>query len=292
MTTYIDTKLITLNSLYAVKNNNSFNSDVLFETNGILVNQSNLEKVELSLLHAEIPASFYNINYTNNTLQIFISGSTVNLVIPVGNYDANTLITAIKTALGIPSFTITLSVINGVLTFTNPSSFTIFNNAQSKLAPILGFTAASNASVFSTLIASFPLNLLGIIRLNINSSQIISSNYTSKSGSSNMLSTLPVDVASFGLILYENKSNVRQIIRNTDINQIDIQITDQFGNLVNFNNQDWILLFALFITYTNETKETLKKFLETPKIETINNNTSLKKEIISKDLEELQLLQS
>jgi hypothetical protein len=82
-----------------------------------------IENIYFSVQHAEIPNSFYVVNYTNNVIVI----NSVSYQIPVGNYNANNLITALL--LLIPTYTITYNSITNRYTFTNTSSFTI--NASS-----------------------------------------------------------------------------------------------------------------------------------------------------------------
>ena len=54
----------------------------------------------MSLVNAQIPVSFYTINYTNNILKIALgSGNIQYIIIPVGNYNATTLISAITTLI-------------------------------------------------------------------------------------------------------------------------------------------------------------------------------------------------
>ena len=60
-----------------------------------------IENIYFSIQHAEIPNSFYVVNYTNNIIII----NSISYTICVGNYNANTLITAIKLLL--PTYTIT-----------------------------------------------------------------------------------------------------------------------------------------------------------------------------------------
>lgn len=247
-----DTKLINLTSDTATQYNNStFLSDLVFETKGLLIHDKKIVNVELSLIHAEIPVSFYTINYTNNILKIkFGTNADTLYTIPVGNYNANTLITQILSVINNSNFSIQLNKFNGKLTFNYNTSFIIYTNNSYSIGQILGFNLNTSYSSSSNIInALYPLNLLGIKKLNISSSEIITMNYSSSMGMCSLLTSIPVDQPPFGLIIYENKSGIKHLIKNTEINKLDLQITDEFNNLINFNNINWSLLFSLVITY-------------------------------------------
>ena len=94
----------------------------------------------MSLVNAQIPVSFYTINYTNNILKIALGvGSIQYLTIPVGNYNATTLISAIITLLNDSNFNIVISKINGLLTFSYNNSFILYTDNTATIGQILGF---------------------------------------------------------------------------------------------------------------------------------------------------------
>src|ERR1700722_6810163 len=81
---------------------------------------STIQNVYLSVLHCEVPNSFYVVNYVNNS--IVVNGTTY--IIPVGNYNANTLITALLTLLPV-GFAMSYSSISNKYTWTYSTNFTI-----------------------------------------------------------------------------------------------------------------------------------------------------------------------
>ncbi len=246
MNSYItETRLLNLSSEFATyKNNTTFLSDVTFDVNGLLVSDDNIVDVNVSLVHAEIPVSFYVINYTNNVFTYTISAIQTNLNIPVGNYNVTTLFTYLQANT---PFTFIFNKINGLVTITHPSAnFIITGNA---FGVILGFQSGStNNSILFNLTGNFPINLLGIKKLNIVSNELITHNFTAGKGFNSLLASLAVDQPAYGLIVFENKSNVKHSIQLKELNKIDIQITDEKNNLINFNNIDWSLLIAVYIT--------------------------------------------
>ena len=97
--TYQESKLINLSSESANQFfNNSYLSNVSFNTPGLLIKNPLIARVEISVLHAEIPVSFYTINYSNSWFKYKIdTGPIINVQVQVGNYNANSLITELLT---------------------------------------------------------------------------------------------------------------------------------------------------------------------------------------------------
>lgn len=245
MNTYTETRLLNLSSEYATyKNNTTFLSDVTFDVNGLLVADDSIVDINVALIHAEIPVSFYVINYTNNVFTYTISSVITNLNIPVGNYNVTSLFTYLQANTPLD---FSFNKVSGIITITHPS--TNFNVSGNAFGVLLGFiSGSSNNSLSNSLLANFPINLLGIKRLNITSNEIITHNFTAGKGYNSLLASLAVDQPAYGLIVYENKSNVKHSVQLKELNKIDIMITDEKNNLINFNNIDWCLLIAVYIT--------------------------------------------
>ena len=138
------------------------------------------------------------------------------------------------------------------MTFQHNKTFNIYTDNTYSIGQILGFelnqTYTSPGPNPFILNAPYPLNLLGIKKLNILSSELSTINYSSNKGTVSLLGSIPVDQPSFGLVIYENKTNTKYKLNNFEISKIDIQIEDETHNPVNFNNINWCLLFGLIIT--------------------------------------------
>ena len=110
------------------------------------------------------------------------------------------------------------------------------------------------------IICDYPLNLLGIKKVKVKSTNLSIFSYDSLSkGLSNTLASIPVEASSFGLILYENKINNKFLLNADSINEIDIQLCDENDNLINFNNCEWsmTLLIELVRQQINIVQETI-----------------------------------
>jgi len=254
MNTYIESKLFSVTSSSATtKYNSSFLSSVEFEANSFIHGEGVLN-LDVALIHAEIPVSFYVINEYNNQFRFKLGVATITTVsISFGNYNSTSLITALNTALNDVNFTITISKLTGKLSMTYNSDFIIYNNFSFSIGTVLGFNDNTinnsiGASNPFTLTPPNMLNLLGAKKLNIVSNELNTINHSSEVGSLSLLSSLAVDQPSYGLIIYENKSGIKHNLKVKDINNVDIQILDENHNLINFNNIDWSLLLCFYIT--------------------------------------------
>lgn len=247
----IENRLLLLNSRDArIYNNGTYKSDVVFYMRGLLKQEKNLVNFKYQFINATVPVSFYNINETNNVLNYEEDGIDYTITVPPGNYNFNTLSTTMIALFLANTTVMTISINrqNGILTFTGTNLMIFYST--STILRVLGFIP--NVDTFSIgviLTAPYPLNLLSPLKLKIKSTAITASNLdTSTNGYSNLISTFPVDQPSFGLIIHENKNIVKYIVRNDIVDDVDIQITDENDNLINFNNIDWCITLMLEIT--------------------------------------------
>ncbi len=75
--------------------NNSFCSSIRVQLPDLAFHHDNIQNAYLSVVHAEVPNSFYILNYTNN--QFVLDGVTYTLT--RGNYNVNSFITQILSQL-------------------------------------------------------------------------------------------------------------------------------------------------------------------------------------------------
>ena len=255
-------QLINLNSANATRLNGDLLSSVFFDFPALITANPNIKRITCSVLNAEIPYSYYNVNIYNHHFRLTVDVTTYFIVITPGNYNANTLITELLTQMAIQGLTtvsITLSAFTGKLTFTTTSpSMTILHN-NSTANKFLGFSTTANQSG-TTITAPYPLNLLYTLKIRISSTALIT-NYldSALSGSSNFLASFPVSAQNFGVILYENPLNIQSEINVRSLNGFDIQILDDDGNLINFNNIDWTATMLLTVDY--EDQQSINPFL-------------------------------
>jgi len=287
---YFDNKIISLNSAYGQKINGSLSSSLLFNFQGILKEETNILRTYISVVNAQIPVSFYTINSTNNTLIYYYQVSTLTITIPVGNYNATNLITALNTAFTTNGSIIVVSInkLTGVLSFNSANTFTFSSN--SSLAKTLGIYFPTITTNY--LIATYPLNLLGIKNISIKSSKLSLSGYSStKLGYSSTLATIPVDSASFNLISYVSNNDLnKHIIKVLQLDAIDIQIMDENDNLIDFNNLDWTITLCLSIERQEIVLNTLNLHEVIRNNQTIPQESTIEPIVETQDEKELNLL--
>lgn len=250
----------TKSRLFSIMSNNALNgsykSQVLVSLPDLTFHNDNIQNAYLSVVHCEVPNSFYIVNYTNN--QLVISGSTY--VIPVGNYNASTLITVLLTILP-AGYGLTYSNITNKYTMTYSSSFTI--NASSvncKINTVMGLGTTDLPSVANTVVFPFVVNFLPLPRLNFRSDYFKFGNYNSKDGSGDIFLPLQNNAGQNSMINYINQTQVKNLIIDRSITIFTINVTDDNGNLVNFNNVDWYMTFQIDVEY-----------LETPRLTNFSN---------------------
>ena len=107
-------------------------------------------------------------------------------------------------------FTLTLNNTTGIFTLGYTSSFQILPTS-STCYKLMGFVSNTTytTDVNNQIIMPYQCNFLGITRLKIKSSIIQTNNIDSYSkGKSNILCTIPVNNASFGLIIYKSSASL------------------------------------------------------------------------------------
>ena len=222
---------INLSSNSATIKNNSYNSVMIFNLL-TMKKEKNILYNQVSLIHAQIPVSYYTINENNNLFVL----STGSYTLINGNYNATSFKTMFLNLLG-SSFSMSLDVSTGKYTLSCTSSYTILSTTT--CYKILGLEKNKSYVVSSSLTFPYPCNFLGVNRIKIKSGCFKTNNLDSNSnGHSDLLATIPVNVSQYSLINYINHTNFKNIITNEDINMIDISITDEEDNILNFNGID------------------------------------------------------
>ena len=137
---YLDNYLLTLNSKYASSYiNGSAKSNVRFNFIGLLRDDADIIRTSLSILNAQIPVSYYIITANNNVFTYVHLAIFENVIIPIGNYDANTLLIYMNSQLSIHNLVFSINSSNGKITFsTTAPNQDIGVLASSSSAEILG----------------------------------------------------------------------------------------------------------------------------------------------------------
>lgn len=301
-----DTRLITLSSTDAEILNGDYKSNCFFHFKNIIEPNPDINFLDVGLIDAQVPVSWFLINDSNNTLAYQYNLQDLTITLTKGNYNANSLASEIKDKFfnQNPSLnvTIVLSQVTGLYTFLfiNPLSQVTFKFNESRgLAEVLGFNQ-NITSTNNTFTLPIPLNLLGIQKINVCSNKLSSiSSFSSQSKiGSNILAVIPVNVPSWNLINYENKNNIHARMKSRHLDSgIDIQLLDEKGHFIEFNNIDWNLTIQIIIYRKTNVKLSQigifnrfqNNILENIKNKSKENPTKKK---LKKELEELKLLEN
>lgn len=234
--------------------NSDFCSQIQISLPDLTFHQDHIQNAYLSVVHAEVPNSFYIVNYTNN--QFVLNSTTYTLT--RGNYNVNTFITMLLAAIPV-GYGLTYNSATTKLTMTNASSFTI--NANSNASTVnsimgLGTTALTGTSI------TFPnvVNFIPLQRINFRSNYFKFGCYSTADNSSDIFLPLQNNAGQNSIINYTNQSQSKFLIQDKSITTFVINVTDDYGNLINFNGIDWLMTIQIDIDY-----------LETPKITNFGN---------------------
>ena len=200
--------------------------------------------IYLSLQNATIPYSFYSISAVDNTFSWGLVAGPVNTYyIEPGNYNITQLIDVMQTAMG-TGYTITYSSITSKLLITHSSSNFIIYAAT--FNHIIGFSKTTNTTSAANLLYGRDcVNLNQIRALNIEVNFPTYNVNVAQPYNQNILATIPVYVAPFSIITYENQNNFRTNLFVNKLDQIQIRILDNEARLVDMNGIQYQMTLQL-----------------------------------------------
>lgn len=245
---------IYLNSATADSYPSQYTSNAVFHIPNITIDKD--EKVLISVKNAVFSYSWYNINFTNNILNYYVNNNNYTLNLVKGNFNANTLREHIYNLLisqtypnvNDNKFTITYDIKTNKYTF-NHLHYEFGFYETSNCFELLGFLQTDKTSVNRILTSDIMINLFPIRQIYITSDNFILNNVNHASSSnSNIITSINVVGNPYSIITYDNSSNNNHLIHNlNNINNLGIKITDQDGDLINFNGSHWSLTLVLTI---------------------------------------------
>lgn len=209
---------------------------------------SSVAKVlEVEVIGAEIPYTFYGVTATNNRIVWTLSGPHTCTVTP-GNYTVSQFVTALQTAMNAvqAGWTITYSAQTYKLTFSHASAFTIdMSNASgtTTMSRVIGLAATTTLA--TSKVMTNAVNVSGPRYLLIKSRALTRPKITRpylNATQDDVLYKVSIQGGPGDILVEKNlytnrlKFGVRQVIKN-----LDFQLTDELGNLMDLNGHDWSL---------------------------------------------------
>ena len=258
--------------------NNSYLSYVEYSFPNFIRFDDNVSSISCGVQNASIPVSYYTIDHRNMNLEYSFDGINKTIVtFNHGNYNANTFKDEFER---VTPFKVIFNKSTGIYNFTHPTSNFYFHKENSTCFRILGFNKnTSYESTFNILYAPHLADLSGIRIIKIRSNTMVTNNADSNVGSySGDICSIPITVGSYGIINYVNTNNFSSTLKNKHLSLFDIQILDEYDELINFNNINWSITLQFDIEYL----EPLRFPMALPPTKNETN----------KDIKDLEFLQS
>jgi hypothetical protein len=200
--------------------------------------------IYLSLQNASIPYSFYSITSFDNTFSWgLVAGAINTYYIQPGNYNITQLIDVLTIAMG-AGYTITYSSITSKILITHSSSnFTIYAGSFNH---IIGFSKTTNTtSTANILYGRDCVNLNQIRAINVEVNFPTYNINVAQAYNQNIMATIPVYVAPFSIITYDNPNNFRTNLYVNKLDQIQIRLLDNESRLIDLNGINYQMTLQL-----------------------------------------------
>lgn len=211
--------------------------------NNFIIDSPNIYNIKaFSVKKVAFTKNYYNVQSQNSSFIVnYNGGGNVVKTIPTSNYDGVSLATALDTLLKTvdASFAVSYNTTTSKLTITATNNFVLDFTDYARTGYLLGFPASATTST-NSLVATYPINLEFTQTLNICSSALLEYGYSSHSSGrkiSNILKKVYVNnVIDFGniTIVYDHPRLI-PYHPNKQIPNIDIQIKDEYGELLDMN---------------------------------------------------------
>lgn len=246
--------------------NSKFADQYLFDVSDCIYNLPNIiiekdEEAFITIKDAVICNSFYNVNETNNKLNLTIDGVSYSILITYGNYNVLTLKTEIETEIDAlqtqhghdGDLTITyLPKTNQFYFIHSRHSFSFLST--STCFELLGFkdgqTYIGSALPFQShkheLKSTISINLFTIRNIYIESPNFILNNINSVNHNNNsILASIPIKGTPNSIIFYEDLT--RHLIHNlTNLTSLRIQLKHD-NSLLNLNGCNYSITLEITI---------------------------------------------
>lgn len=241
-----DTKTIMLSTERTASQlqNGSWKSNAKYDLGQYVdfMNDDSIEYITASVPYVVIPNSTYIINDNNNTLDISYNNITLRYTFPIGNYNVNTFMTQFYQFFSSASWNISVNQVSSKFVIKyNASPFQLMGS--STINYVMGFneTASSSTSLvggYYTLTLPEVYNFLPIpnyvLHMNIINNGITLGNDGTQS-TSDVLLSVPNNARNNAQTIYESGSNNEFLLRNWDLRNLQLRITDSKNRELNFN---------------------------------------------------------
>ena len=229
----------------------------------------------IRLNRIELPCSMYAVNNSNNTATFTVeyisvpdaSPSFLNIPItlPNGNYSALDFVSIFNTLYNNVTNPVVLSAaynaqnntFSFIATLVNGSSLVSLSvsSAPTTIFGLSGSTITSNtvlinaqALQYISVSSDVGVDLAGTRAVFVKCLSIHTPGFDSRSKySGTNLARIPISQEPFGIVFWDNRTGFKSMCSLKNVSSLEIQITDEDGNLVDFNSIDWTMTLQLDI---------------------------------------------
>ena len=254
------TKIVHCRSTDMIKINGNTNQ-VAFALNEAIIADKD-QNIYIQVLSASVPYSFYNINFSNKYLNVYVNHTNGNtphyftIQLEEGNYNVLQLADSLKTLLDAQDplnhkYTITYNKKTNKFTFSTISpnavvSFLFLTGANQRfdLQYVLGFYQIKDYTWGSgiPLTSDSTANVSPYDAIYCRSNLVLSNQYDTKSKNiTDCLIRIPVNNIPFSFIQYNPTLMERYLTSLNTISVISFTLTDADGDLIDLNNNDWYI---------------------------------------------------
>lgn len=249
--------------------NGSWKSNVKYDLGGYVdfMNDDTVSYVTASVPYVVIPNSTYIVNENNNRLDISYNGATTSYSFPLGNYNTNTFITQFYQLLPSTSWNVSVDALASRF-IIKYATYPFQLLASSTINYVVGFneTVASSLTLTSGYyVATMPqvYNFLPIpnyiLHMNVINDGITLGNEGMQS-TGDVLVSVPNNGRNNAQTIYEAGSNNEFLLKNWDLRNLQLRITDSKNRELNFNGVSSYLTLRFNIYRTMAVRP--KKFSE------------------------------
>ncbi len=233
------------------------------------------ELINIRLVEAEIPISYYNITSSNNYFRVefsFSPGSGSGVfehTLPIGNYSATELLAELNTIADVTvlgrdfrivtlfdsrtsKYNFTISKVSGILVSITELSFfsnALYSNYISKIVGVVPITYETIGESI-TFIAQNVCSLGGTRNIYIDSDKVFETrNFTGEK--TNIVGKVQMAGSAFSIVYYQNKTNqpIQYERKNKYLDHINLRLVgENREENIDFNGSEFTLAFLFTFT--------------------------------------------
>lgn len=249
--------------------NDSWKSNAKYDLGAYVdfMNDDTVSYITASVPYVVIPNSTYIVNENNNRLDISYNGTTTSYSFPLGNYNTNTFITQFYQLLPSTSWSVSVDTLASKF-IVRYSVYPFQLLASSTINYVVGFNDTVNSGqtmVGGYYVATMPqvYNFLPIpnyvLHMNVINDGITLGNAGMQS-TADVLLSVPNNGRNNAQTIYESGSNNEFLLKNWDLRNLQLRITDTKNRELNFNGVSSYLTLRFNIYRTMAIRP--KKFSE------------------------------